>query len=68
MKAYDPKLIHPLFPHFYLGQDCPYYLDLDNYITLDGIYPVKNLHKLTSALISSLATIRILFPGVLIKA
>lgn len=40
--AYDPKLIHPLFPRFCPCQDCPYYLDPDNYITLDGTYPVKN--------------------------
>ena len=39
---YDPKLIHPLFPRFCPCQDCSYYLDLDNYITLDGTYPVKN--------------------------
>lgn len=38
---YDPKIIHPLFPHYCPCQDCPYYLDLDNYITLDGTYPVK---------------------------
>ncbi len=40
--AYDPKLIHPLFPRFCPCQDCPYYLDTDNYITFDGTYPVKN--------------------------
>ena len=38
---YDPKTIHPLFPHFCPCRDCPYYLALDNYITKDGTYPVK---------------------------
>lgn len=40
--AYNPKLIHPLFPRFCPCPDCSYYLDPDNYITLDGTYPVKN--------------------------
>ena len=40
--AYDPKLIHPLFPRFCPCRDCSYHLDPDNYITLDGTYPVKN--------------------------
>ena len=42
ISAYDPKLIHPLFPRYCPCRDCPYYLELDNYITLDGTYPVKN--------------------------
>ena len=37
----DPKIIHPLFPHYCPCRDCPYYLELDNYITKDGTYPVK---------------------------
>lgn len=41
ISADDPKLIHPLFPRFCPCRDCPYYLDLDNYITKDGTYPVK---------------------------
>ncbi len=40
--AYDPKLLHPLFPRFCPCRNCSYYLDPDNYITLDGTYPVKN--------------------------
>ncbi len=39
--TYDPTLIHPLFPRFCPCGDCPYYLDLNNYITKDGTYPVK---------------------------
>jgi IS1 family transposase len=42
ISAYDPKLIHPLFPRFCPCQDCPYYLDSDNYIMFDGTYPVKH--------------------------
>ncbi|MDJ0568041.1 MAG: hypothetical protein QNJ53_03245 [Pleurocapsa sp. MO_192.B19] len=41
IEAYDLKLIHPLFPRYGPGQNCPYYLYLDNYITLDGTYPIK---------------------------
>ncbi|WP_019503399.1 IS1 family transposase [Pleurocapsa sp. PCC 7319] len=42
IKAYDPSLIHRLFPRYCPCQNCSYYLDLDNYITLDGTYSVKN--------------------------
>ncbi|WP_202804202.1 hypothetical protein [Pleurocapsa sp. PCC 7319] len=42
ISAYNPKLLHPLFPRFCPGRNCSYHLDPDNYITLDGTYPVKN--------------------------
>ena len=38
---YNPTSVHPLFPQFCPCSDCPYYLNLDNYITKDGTYPVK---------------------------
>ena len=41
ISAYDPKLIHPLFPRFCPCRNCPCYLDPENYITKDGTYPVK---------------------------
>ena len=41
INPYNPKSPHPLFPQFCPCPDCPYYLDLDNYITKDGTYPVK---------------------------
>ncbi len=41
VEAYDPSSIHPLFPRYCPCQNCSYYLDLDNYITLDGTYRVK---------------------------
>ncbi|WP_013334776.1 IS1 family transposase [Gloeothece verrucosa] len=42
IEAYNPDSTHVLFPHFCPCKDCPYYLDLDNYITKDGTYSVKN--------------------------
>ncbi len=45
ISAYHPKLLHPLFPHFCPCRDCPYYLDPDNYITLDGTTQSKGIIK-----------------------
>lgn len=41
VEAYNPSSSHPLFPRYCPCQNCSYYLDLDNYITLDGTYRVK---------------------------
>ena len=40
--AYEPEKNHPLLPLFCPCQNCPYYKKLENYITLEGTYPVKS--------------------------
>ena len=70
ISAYDPKLIHPLFPRacsvltrsetegaggalFALVEIVLTTSDPDNYITLDGTYPVKQEVKRRQRLYSS---------------